>query len=282
LRLCVITDEISQDLEHALDVCEELGVGTVELRAIGGANVVQHDDGSLKKIGASLKARGLRVAAVASPLLKCHLHGDGEARGATHFAAPATREEQWRILERSCEVARLLDAPLVRAFSFWRVEKPEEVREEVAEALAEAAGRAEEAGLALGIENEHACNLGTGAETGWVLERVSSPALGVIWDPGNEAMMGSEPFPGGYERIKNRVFHVHLKDVSEGGDWTKMGTGVVDYPGQLRALADDGYEGALSLETHYKTPDGGAEGATRESLAAIRELCAEAGVSLDA
>jgi sugar phosphate isomerase/epimerase len=59
-----------------------------------------------------------------------------------------------------------------------------------------------------------------------------------------------------------------------------MGTGIIDYPGQFRALAEDGYEGLLSLETHYETPDGGAEKATRESLAVIRELCEEAGIRL--
>lgn len=285
MQLCIITDEISQNLDHALSVCKELGVGTVELRAVNGANVIQHDAGSLKKIKKTLDAGGFRVAGIASPFLKTHIHGDGAeddgAEGDTHFADRSTRDEQWQVLDRSFETARFFGAPLVRAFSFWRLERPEEVREEVAEVLAEAAGRTGEAGLRLGIENEHACNLGTGAETGWVLDRVSSPALGVIWDPGNEAIMGSEPFPGGYEHVKDRVFHVHLKDVSEGRDWTRMGAGVIDYPAQLRALADDGYDGVLSLETHYETPDGGLEGATRESLAATRSLCEQAGIELD-
>jgi L-ribulose-5-phosphate 3-epimerase len=156
----------------------------------------------------------------------------------------------------------------------------QEVRDEVAEVIAEAAKRTGAAGLTLGIENEHACNLATGAETRWVLDRVPTPALGVIWDPGNEAVMGSEPFPGGYGQVRDRVVHVHLKDADEGGNWTEMGTGVIDYAGQFRALVEDGYEGLLSLETHYELPDGGAEKATRESLAAIRSLCEEAGIRL--
>jgi L-ribulose-5-phosphate 3-epimerase len=280
MRLCIVTDEISQDLAHALDVCEDEGVSVVELRAVDGANIVSHDDDSLEKIKAMIDGRGLRVGGIASPFLKCHISGDGDPQGATHFAAPASREEQWGILERSSEVAHLFGAPLVRTFSFWRVPNPEDVRDEVAEVIAEAAERTGAAGLTLGIENEHACNLATGAETRWVLDRVSSPALGVIWDPGNEAVMDSEPFPGGYEQVRDRMVHVHLKDADENGNWTKMGTGIIDYPGQFRALAEDGYEGLLSLETHYETPDGGAEKATRESLAVIRELCEEAGIRL--
>jgi L-ribulose-5-phosphate 3-epimerase len=280
MRLCIVTDEISQDLAHALDVCEDEEVSTIELRAVDGANIVSHDDDSLEKIQAMIEGRGFRVGGIASPFLKCHISGDGDPQGATHFAAPASREEQWKILERSFEVAHLLGAPLVRTFSFWRVPHPEDVREEVAGVIAEAAEHTAAAGLTLGIENEHACNLATGAETRWVLDRIPSSALGVIWDPGNEAVMDSEPFPGGYEQVRDRMVHVHLKDADRDGNWTKMGTGIIDYPGQFRALAEDGYAGLLSLETHYEAPDGGAEKATRESLAAIREFCKEAGIRL--
>src|SRR5918994_3174511 len=271
MRLCLITDEISQDLAHALDVCEAEEVSTIELRAVHEANVVSHNDDRLEEIKTMIDDRGFRVGAIASPFLKCHLHGDGDSQGATHFAVPASREEQWDTLERSFEVARLFEAPLVRSFSFWRVPDPQDVRDEVASVIAEAAKRTGAAGLTLGIENEHTCNLATGAETRWVLDRVPSPALGVIWDPGNEAVMDFEPFPGGYEQVRDRVVHVHLKDADENGNWTKMGTGIIDYTGQFRALAEDGYAGLLSLETHYEIPDGGAEKATRESLAAIRE-----------
>jgi L-ribulose-5-phosphate 3-epimerase len=95
-------------------------------------------------------------------------------------------------------------------------------------------------------------------------------------------MMRSEPFPGGYSHVRGRVSHVHLKDVDDEGNWTKVGTGTIDYPAQLRALAEDGYAGALSLETHYEAPGGGPEGATRESVAAIRALCEQASVELSA
>jgi sugar phosphate isomerase/epimerase len=93
-----------------------------------------------------------------------------------------------------------------------------EVREEVVKALVRAVERVQEVGLKLMLENEHECNVGTGAEVGWILDRISSPSFGLIWDPGNEAMMGSEPFPGGYSHDRGRVTHVHLKDVEDEGN----------------------------------------------------------------
>jgi len=197
-----------------------------------------------------------------------------------HTATAAGRDEQWDILDAALRVARLLGAPIVRAFSFWRLPNPEAAREELVRVLEDALRRAEKAGIQLGLENEYACNVATGAEAGWVLSRIPSPSFGIIWDPGNEAKIGSRPFPDGYADIRGRVIHVQLKDLDAEGNWTRMGTGVIDYVSLLRALAADGYEGALSLETHYATPDGGSAGASRESLAAIRALCAQAGVAL--
>src|SRR3712207_2838626 len=63
VRLSIITDEISQDLDRALEVCEDLGVRTVELRAIGGANVVSHDQSSLQRVKTTLEDRNFDVCA---------------------------------------------------------------------------------------------------------------------------------------------------------------------------------------------------------------------------
>jgi sugar phosphate isomerase/epimerase len=91
VRLSIITDEISQDLDHVLEVCEDLGVRTVELRAIGGANVVSHDQSSLQRVKTTLEDKDFDVCAISSPFLKCHLYGDGTARGATRESVAAIR-----------------------------------------------------------------------------------------------------------------------------------------------------------------------------------------------
>ncbi len=87
MRLSIITDEISQDLDCALEVCEDLGVRMMELRAIGGANVVSHDQSSLQRVKTTLDDKGFDVCAISSPFLKCHLYGDGPPQGAMHFAS---------------------------------------------------------------------------------------------------------------------------------------------------------------------------------------------------
>ncbi|GCE45588.1 sugar phosphate isomerase/epimerase [Thermosporothrix hazakensis] len=274
MRLAIITDEIAQDLTHALQVCRELEVNTVELRSIDGHNIVFHDGNSLKRIKAALDQAGMQVCCIASPFLKCHFWLNGSR---SEFDS---EETQWAIFERSLELARLFQAPLVRTFSFWRLPNPASVQEKLASLLVEATRRAEEAGVTLALENEHECNLGTGAETAPLLQRIPSRAFGVIWDPGNEAKLGSQPYPHGYQCVRERVVHVHLKDVDHEQHFVKMGSDTIAYEDQLRALAADGYTGVLSLETHYQHPTGGPELATRESLAALRTLCQQAEIEL--
>lgn len=280
MRLSIITDEISKDFQHALHVCQELKIKTVELRVIDGKNCVFHDQASLQRVQALLQAGGFHVCAIASPFLKCAFDG------ATSVAAPALVPE-WEILQRSFEIARLLGAPFVRTFSFLREPDPSSVYPALLEIIGEAVRRTEEAGLKLILENEHACNLATGEETGWLLQCLPSSSFGVTWDPGNEAALGSPAFPDGYQHVRGRVLHVHVKDVNRHlasvsrQEWfVKVGTGSIDYVAQLRALAQDDYDGYLALETHYDHPTGGREQATRESLTALRAIIQEAGIAL--
>lgn len=281
MHLSVVTDEVSKDFQHALHVCQELQIKTVELRVIDDKNCVFHDQARLQRVQTQLQAGGFQVRAIDSPFLKCAFEDS------TSIDAPALVPE-WAILQRSFEIAHLLDAPFVRTFSFLREPDPTSVRPALLEIIGEAVRHTEKAGLKLILENEHACNLATGAESGWLLKRLPSSSFGLTWDPGNEAVLGSPAFPDGYQHVRGRVFHVHVKDVNRHlaeasrSEWfVKVGTGSIDYVKQLQALAQDGYTGYLSLETHYNHPSGGREQATRESLAALRAIAQEAGITLD-
>jgi L-ribulose-5-phosphate 3-epimerase len=281
-RLGVITDEISEDLDTALAVCNELGIRDVELRSIWNTSIVEHDDASLGRIAKTLNDGGFSVCSIASPFLKCHIAGNGEAEGRTHSASQTSREQQWEVLARSLVAAERLDAPVVRTFSFWRLDDPESVRDDILATLQEATERVRAAGRLLGLENELACNIATGQEAAWYLERIPDTTLGMIWDPGNEAAIGSAPFPDGYNAVRDRIHHVHIKDATHLGEpvgFTVIGDGVIPYEDHLRALREDGYDGVLSLETHFNL-DGAREPATRACAAAIRPIAARAGMTL--
>lgn len=280
-HLAVISDEISEDLSHALSVCAELDIHSVELRSIDGASIVDHDTASVQRIGQMVDAGGFGVCAIASPFLKTHIGDGSESVGATHSAQSLTRDQHWDVLKRSIEVAHALNAPIVRAFSFWRVAEPESVREDVLDTLGKATEIARDAGLKLGLENEHACNVGSGIEAKWYLDQLQDDTLGLIWDPGNIAALGEVPNRAQYDAIADRIIHVHVKDGNAipADHFVLPGTGVCDWPQQLRWLHDGGYDGPLSIESHMDI-DGSREAGTRAIASQLRTLARDAGLEI--
>jgi len=267
VQLSVITDEIDARLGPALDVCEELGIRAVELRTVDGVSIVDHTLDALQAMRQELDGRGFRVCAIASPFLKCDRGDDPIAQELVH--------------ERALQAAAVLSAPVVRAFAYWREPDPSAALPQLGNALSSGAARASGAGVTLALENEHECNVATSVEARAALDAAASPHLRLIWDPGNAAMLDPASFAGlgGLETIYDRVAHVHLKDVSASGSWTRVGGGIVDFVGLLRYLAGAGYHGYLSFETHYQR-DGSGELATRDCAAALRSIAAQAGVEL--
>jgi sugar phosphate isomerase/epimerase len=89
-------------------------------------------------------------------------------------------------------------------------------------------------------------------------------------------MAGETPFPAGWEASRAHVAHVHVKDARAAEDgslkWTVVGEGQIDYHGQLAALKASGYDGVISLETHYKAPGGDPETSSRQCLDGLKRL----------
>jgi sugar phosphate isomerase/epimerase len=263
-ELGAVTDEFSPDsLDRALAAMADLGMTFAELRVVDGKNIVDHTDAELDEVRAKIEARGMRVLSIASPVLKCtlpdapplapHLQQD-------MFSSAFGFDDQPRLARRAFEIAERTGAQIVRVFSYWRTVDPAACLDRVASALHELADEAEARGLVVGIENEHACNIATGSETASLLAAVDHAALYVIWDPANALVAGETPYPDGYHRIPlSRIVHVHAKDctvtnhVPTFGPLGEMG---IDWRGQLAALASGGYRRTISLETHWKGPNG--------------------------
>jgi sugar phosphate isomerase/epimerase len=282
MRLSAITDEISQDLGFALDVLAEYGCKDAELRNVYDTYIVDADEELLKKVEKELKRTQMSVPCIDTPLYKCELSGGtAEVVGATHGAQERTMEEQMHLLQHAIDLCKRFEAPYIRIFSFWkRGQLTPEIEDRIVQSLVRPCEVAERAGVTLLLENEHACYLGTGAETARVIEKIGSRALKMVWDPGNAFMAGEQPFPSGYTVAKPHIAHVHIKDAlaDDGGNlrWTRVGEGEINYVGQFQALKADGYTGVIALETHWKGPHENKEEASRLCLESLQQLIANA------
>ena len=91
------------------------------------------------------------------------------------------------------------------------------------------------------------------------LEELNVDCVKALFDAGNEIAdpLAPPPYPNGYELLKDHIGHVHLKDIrrSDNGSIFEpalIGEGDVNYNGLLAQLRADGYNGYVSLETHYR------------------------------
>ncbi len=284
-KLSVITDEISQDLGHALEIAsKEFGLGYVELRGMWNKNIINLDEKETAEVRRLLGKFSLQVTDIASPLFKTDWPGAATSKYSPktpQFGADYKFGEQGEVLERCIAIAKALGTERVRCFDFWRLDDAKPFREAMDAKLRDTAAQVAAKKITLLLENEFACNTATGAEAARTLYAVQSPNLKLNWDPGNAAFRGEIAFPNGFETIpKDRIGHMHCKDVARKADgsfeWAAMGRGIIDYVGQFRALLKAGYSGTVSLETHWRGA-GSEEESSRQSMAGMKEQLKKAG-----
>ena len=284
-KLSVLTDEISQDFGHALEVAvREFGMTWVDLRELWKKNILRLDSKELEEARRLIERYKVRVGAIASPVFKVDWPGAPLSKYSPkrdQFNADFTFKEQDSALEHSFELARLFKTDHVRIFDFWRIDDPAPYRAEMDAKLREAAEKAGTRKITLALENEYACNTATSAEAARILAAVPLPYFKLTWDPGNAAFRDETPFPQGYSLVpKDRIAHLHCKDAVRKADgsyeWAAMGKGLVDWVGIFRALKRDGYRGPATLETHWRGA-GTPEESSRQSWAGMKEQLRQAG-----
>jgi sugar phosphate isomerase/epimerase len=279
-KIAVISDEISQDFDHACAIAsKEFGLQWVELRGMWNKNLQALTQAEITEALKILAKHNLQVTDIASPLFKVDWPGAPKSPHSPKedsFGAKNTFKEQDVVLEQSIALAKEFKTDKVRCFDFWRLDDVKPYRDAIDRKLDEAAETCGKRGVLLVLENEFACNTATGREAARTLGAVTSPHLALNWDPGNAVMRGEfDAYPAAWDMLpKNRIHHCHVKNAVKNTsgkvEWAPVGTGIIDWTAQFRALAKAGYRDAVSLETHWHgatTP----EESTRQSWAGMKQ-----------
>jgi len=294
-RLSVINDEISPDFDHACSVAaNDFGLQWIELRSMWGKTVTDLNDEEIDRSRMILEKYKLRVTDIASPLYKAHWPGapvskEGPRRDAAAIDADFKKQDD--VLERCIHLCKAFETDRIRCFDFWRLDDPKPYRAAINDTLRTAARHCAEHKLVLLLENEMACNTGSGKDAVETLAAVTESNFMLNWDPGNSATFADDtPYPDDYKRLpKHRIGHCHCKDTIRKPDgkfeWAPVGGGMIDWVGQFRAFERDGYHYAVSLETHWHggKPEAGSsmtvgEASSRISMKGLKEALAKAGI----
>lgn len=283
MRFSVITDEVSQNFEEAARFCVRHGMECVDIRSVNGLNPFEMSREDFLSVRDTCEKYGLTVACIDAPMFKCSIRDAETVK--SHVA-------QFR---RLAPIAREIGCRVIRGFDFLNEGASVDERAAAFAPVIEIC-KAHDVVYALEYDpSVHAC---TPARILALLDRIDSPFVQALYDPGNAFFADPDacPFPDEYLLLKSRIVHIHIKDavLRDGrAQAVRVGTGLVDYRGLFRALLSDGYRGAVALETHYRLsgsledellrfPGGqaftdGAYAASEESAESLMSLVSEAG-----
>ena len=284
MKLGVITDGISRDLEHALTVMDEFGLDYAELQFLWDKEVGDLDTGERKRALELVTKHGKKVSCISR-------HVFGGMPMSTKAGDPL-HTKHMDGLKRCIEMAHEFGSPLVRIMSgkkemilwgahgaeAWNVAKG--AWDALPPLIAPAVELAKSEGVVLVVETGN----GTMINSCWTGRKLiddldAKDTLKILWDPANNCWAHETAYPDGYETMKGGYLgHVHIKDVQ--ADTPKaflevrpMGEGQLadQFQPMADALRADGYDGAISFESVYHPGDGDFEAGFRTCIGKFKE-----------
>jgi sugar phosphate isomerase/epimerase len=153
--------------------------------------------------------------------------------------------------KRHIDLADELDAPFIRVFGdrIPDSQSREKIIEQVIEGLLALAQHAE--GTSVQVLLESHGDFARLQNLLDVMRAVPHPHVGVLWDVHHPYRFFSEPLADTYEKLKDRIRHVHLKNsvaTDDGVRYCLLGQGDVPIGEVLRLLASGGYDGWIAFE----------------------------------
>ncbi len=241
IRISGFADEIASDLDAQITTLHEEDIHYLDLRGAWGINVLDLSDQQIAEVKQKLDSHAIKVAAIGSPIGKVPID--------------SSFDEHLQRFERAITVARAVEAPYIRIFSFYppasgEASDPVLYRDEVLRCLREMTARARAAGVTLIHENEKHIYGDTIARNVDLLRSINDRHFRSVLDPANYLQCDQQPYPAAYEATHPWLEYVHVKDVRADGTLVVAGEGAASWPEILQRLRQDGYDGFLSLEPH--------------------------------
>lgn len=229
VTLSAFADEAGSSLQEQICALKENGLSYIDVRGIDGLNVSKFTDTQAAEYYRALRAEGIAVSCIGSPLGK---------REVCDFAE--LRVE----LDRILRIAEIMETTKVRIFSFYHFEGREA---EILDCLSQAVAYAAERGVTLYHENELGI-LGDAPEA--CLRILEATGCGCIFDPANFVLAGHDIARAERLLLPRSDFY-HVKD----GRYTKEIVPAGYGDGNLRQLLSHDNV-TLTVEPHLATFDG--------------------------
>ena len=276
LTLCLITDEVSASLEEGLAFAQAEGIGTVDLRVIDGRNVLALSRRELAGAAQRVRAAGLSVSCICTPLLKWSPPGKKSQDKGDQFGFELGDREAGVVYAQAFEAAEVLGARNLRIFSYLAYEgyRVDDLREPIDELLV----LAEKFDMKLHIENEGVCNIAGFAELKGLVTAYRHPRLRALPDIANAYRRSMPPSAADLAQLLPFSDILHFKDYSNAARrFVAIGEGDIPFTALLAAtLPPHAAPLTLTIETHASSEPAAT---TRRSVHGLRRMVDDLGLA---
>jgi len=284
MKLGVITDGISTDLEHALRVMNETGIEHAELQFVWDKEIGDQTEEEIQRIKKLVAQYNVKVPCITRhnfvglPVMTTEPEDEAYQK---HLAG----------LKRCIKIAKELGTDLVRVMSCRKemiifgsngAEKwvaSTGAWEKLLKLMEAPVKLAEDEGITLAVETGNNAMVTSGWLGRKLIDDLGTEHLKIIWDIPNTLYCTEVPFPDAYEEIRDYIAHIHIKDCQANISratvrFCPLGEGdMAPYLEDIAsALRNDGYQGVVSLESVYRPDNGTFEDGFRECLPVFKDL----------
>ena len=276
LTLCFITDEVSPSLDEGLAFARAEGIGTIDLRVIDGRNVLGLSRGELVGAARRVRAAGLSVSCICTPLLKWSPPGKVARAEGDQFGFELGERTPGEIYAQAFKAAEVVGARNLRIFSYLAYDgyRTEDLREPIDALLI----LAEKFDMKLHVENEGVCNIAGFAELETLMTAYRHPRLRALPDIANAFRKGVPPAAADLARLLPFTDILHLKDYANAAQrCVALGEGDLPIATLLAAtLPTHKAPLTLTIETHAPSEP---LATTRRSVEGLRRMIDNLGLA---
>ncbi len=237
-------DEINRDIKVQIQLLKELGISYLEFRSANGKGVADYTLEEATDLKIFLDENAIKVSAIGSPVGKIKITDDFEPH--------------YDMYQRIVEIAKIMDTPYIRMFSFYPKEKGDfrGYEDEVFRRIRKMVDYAKEQKVILLHENEKDIYGESAAACQSLMKAFYGDSFRCTFDFANFVQSRQETSEA-YQLLAPYIEYVHIKDALwADGRVTPAGEGDGKLREILTLLHKDGYHGFLSLEPHLAEFEG--------------------------
>ena len=269
LTICLITDEVSPSLDEGLAFACEEGIDTVDLRIIDGRNVLALSRDELADAARRVRAAGLSVSCICTPLLKWSPPGKASRTGGDQFGFELGERAPRDVYAQAFTAAEIFGARNLRVFSYLAYDDYclDDLRMPIDDLLA----LAERFDMKVHVENEGVCNIAGFGELDALMMAYRHPRLRALPDIANAYRKSMPPSAADLARLLPFSDILHVKDYNDAARrFVAVGEGDIPLKTLLAAtLPTREAPLTLTIETHASSEP---VATTRRSVNGLRRI----------